>query len=152
MGEENFGTAPGDGTVCLTVRGANEKLLNSLVEQIKVAAEMVVAKVAEGKNVETEISFCDEFPPTMNNSEANAIVEKVAKELNLEIITNSVGDRGSDDFCYLAAGKKNAFFNLGAGENLPPIHSPEFEFNDNLIKTGVSLFAGVLKEIFSCKE
>ena len=152
MGEENFGTAPGDGTVCLTVRGANESLLNSLVEQIKVAAEMVVAKVAEGQNVETEISFCDEFPPTMNNSEANAIVEKVAKELNLEIITNSVGDRGSDDFCYLAAGKKSAFFNLGTGENLPPIHSPEFEFNDNLIKTGVSLFAGVLKEIFSCKE
>lgn len=144
MGEENFGTAPGEGAVCLTVRGANEELLNSLVEQIKVASEMVVVKVAEGKKVETAISFCDEFPPTMNCAEANALVEKAAKELGLEIGVNEIGDRGSDDFCWFASGKKSAFFNLGAGENLPPIHSPEFEFNDNLIKTGVSLFAGIL--------
>lgn len=145
MGEENFGTAPGEGTVCLTVRGADENLLNSLVEQIKVAAEMVVAKVAEGKQVECVISFCDEFPPTMNCSQANEFVEKAAQNLGLEILINEVGDRGSDDFCYFAAGKKSAFFNLGAGENLPPIHSEEFEFNDNLLKTGVALFCGILK-------
>ncbi len=156
VGEENFGTAPADGCVCLTVRGANEEALNSLIEQIKIAAEMVVANFSEtnqmnagvAKNkIETEIVFCDRFPVTINHRDANIVVEKVAKDLNLEIIKNEIGDRGSDDFSYLANGKKSSFFNLGAGENLPPIHSTEFDFNDNLLKTGITLFCGILNEI-----
>ncbi|HAH74483.1 MAG TPA: amidohydrolase, partial [Butyricimonas virosa] len=35
---------------------------------------------------------------------------------------------------------KGAMFGLGSGENCPPLHSPQYDFPDEVIETGATLF------------
>ena len=35
-------------------------------------------------------------------------------------------------------------FGLGAGENVPELHNPDYDFPDELIETGVKIFSGIV--------
>lgn len=148
MGERKFGTSPGSGTLLLTVRGKGEKELDLLIEKIEQKAKDVAKENEKccNKKIETEISYCDIFPPCINHCDANKYIEKALSALNLKSRKNYLGDRGSDDFCYFSNEKKGGFFNIGAGVEKAQIHSSKFDFNDNLIITGVNMFCQIISE------
>ena len=40
-------------------------------------------------------------------------------------------------------------FGLGAGEDCPAIHNPDYDFPEELIETGVDLFSEIIHQIHS---
>ncbi|MBA3900790.1 MAG: amidohydrolase, partial [Bacteroidetes bacterium] len=42
---------------------------------------------------------------------------------------------------------KGAMFGLGAGENTPPLHHPDYDFPDELISNGAEIFYELIKDI-----
>ena len=55
--------------------------------------------------------------------------------------------RGSEDFGLFGSVSKSAMFFLGAGEDYPMCHNPDFDFPDVQIEPGVRVFERVLRNL-----
>ena len=51
-----------------------------------------------------------------------------------------------EDFGLFTQRYKGAIFGLGAGENCAPLHSPQYDFPDELIETGATMFYSIAEE------
>ena len=56
-----------------------------------------------------------------------------------------------EDFGLFTQEYKGAMFGLGAGENCPPLHSPQYDFPDELIESGAGMFYSIAQEILNTK-
>jgi amidohydrolase len=56
---------------------------------------------------------------------------------------------GAEDFAYYLEKVPGALLRLGLGEEWPRLHSPQFDFNDEAIETGIALLAGLALEFSS---
>ncbi len=56
---------------------------------------------------------------------------------------------GAEDFAYYLEKVPGALLRLGLGEEWPRLHSPQFDFNDQAIETGIALLAGLALEFSS---
>ena len=53
----------------------------------------------------------------------------------------------SEDCGHFTSRFKGALFGLGAGEDHPALHNPEYDFPDDLIDPGVSLFSEIINRL-----
>ena len=51
----------------------------------------------------------------------------------------------SEDFSYMLQQKAGAYIWLGAGENSQNLHSPLYDFNDELLPMGASLWVRMVE-------
>jgi hypothetical protein len=58
--------------------------------------------------------------------------------------------RGSEDFGRFGQRGPTATFSLGAGENRPDLHNPDYDFPDELIAVGASVFMRTLRDLLGC--
>lgn len=136
IGERAFGTSAASGALMLTIRAEEEKDLKKLEENI------INYVTLQGKKHKLTyvIDFCDEFPETKNNS---AAVEKVKKactfsKLKYEELNNPF--RWSEDFGYYTKEVKGAIFGIGAGKHHSQLHTADYDFPDDILKTAIEMF------------
>ena len=55
----------------------------------------------------------------------------------------------SEDFSYMLEEKPGAYIWLGAGENSEKLHSPFYDFNDELLPIGANYWANLAETILS---
>ena len=87
------------------------------------------------------------YPPTINH-EADALFVH-------GIISDVLGPEGlqtdlkpamcAEDFSYMLQEKEGAYIWLGAGKESANLHSPLFDFNDDLLPVGASLWVRVVE-------
>jgi hippurate hydrolase len=53
---------------------------------------------------------------------------------------------GAEDFAFYLERVPGAFLRLGLGEDSPPLHSPEFDFNDQSLETGMVIMVALALE------
>jgi len=96
-----------------------------------------------------KLSWTDEFPATINNPECVEMIKKVAFEngLTSKVIKNPF--RWSEDFGHFTKGFPGVFFGIGAGEKVPDLHDPDYDFQNEIIETGIKMFDGILRKILS---
>ena len=59
---------------------------------------------------------------------------------------------GGEDFAYMAMATRGAYFFVGAGDDDPSVpvcHHPDFDFDDAIIPTAMSLFVGLVADRFA---
>jgi metal-dependent amidase/aminoacylase/carboxypeptidase family protein len=56
----------------------------------------------------------------------------------------SQGMRGSEDFGYFLKETKGALFYVGNGINYPPLHTKEYDFNEEIIETVLDIFLSLI--------
>jgi len=52
-----------------------------------------------------------------------------------------------EDFGLFTTKFKGAMFGLGAGENLPELHNPDYDFPDGIAPIGIQMFESLIREI-----
>ena len=87
------------------------------------------------------------YPPTVNHT-ADALFAR-------DVIGDVLGDNGVDtsltpvmgaeDFSFMLQQKAGAYIWLGAGTDLEFLHSPHFDFNDDLLPIGASLWVKLVQ-------
>lgn len=145
LGEAAFGTSPGTAVLMGTLRAFNNddmKLLSD--EAINIANE-----ISEREKLKIDISWTEEFPATVNNSECVKIIQDSIKAYNFEFETVSTPFRWSEDFGHFTSSYKGAMFGLGSGERQPDLHNPDYDFPDEIIKFGVKTFEEIYKLILN---
>src|SRR5262249_16398581 len=88
------------------------------------------------------------FPPLVNNREAVKFIADVAAEIVGEDNMNREGPfvMASEDFSYMLEKVPGAFINIGngGGEGCE-VHNPSYDFNDDAIPLGATLWARVVE-------
>jgi amidohydrolase len=142
VGEKAFGMSAGSGRLMLTIRGENESEMEALKQKL-----MDTAKEEAGKyGLEYGFTFCDSFPETVSHSESVDKVRRAARRLGLTVLEGERPSRGSEDFGCFTKRTRGAFFTVGLGENHPPLHTVQFDFDDEIIPTVADLFMALAGE------
>ena len=143
LGEKAFGTAPGYAEVMATLRSQDEGSMERLVQR----AEDLTGETGERHGLDVEISWSDVFSTTLNHPEAVDLVERAGSACGMTVEKTEAPFRWSEDFGRFSARHRGALFCLGAGENHPPLHSSQYDFPDDLIEPGVTLFEQIVRDI-----
>ena len=138
-----FNVIPNVATIGGTLRTMQASTREDFLQRIETVAKMV-AKVT-GCEVSMEIR--QGYPPTINH-EADALFAR-------GIISDVLGPEGlqtdltpamcAEDFSYMLQEKEGAYIWLGAGKGSANLHSPLFDFNDDLLPIGASLWVRVVE-------
>ncbi|WP_445665776.1 amidohydrolase [Fodinibius sp. AD559] len=142
VGERAFGTSPGQGTVMATLRTYGDKLLAKLKDHCIQIAE----GYADTFDLGIDVEWVEEFPATVNNTEAVEIIEAAASKNRSEIHHKEEPFSWSEDFGHFTGKYKGAMFGLGAGKSHPALHAQNYDFPDEIIASGISMFIQIINE------
>ncbi len=139
VGAKAFGTSPGTGVLRMTIRGEFEAEMMAL----RAALEKAAAEEAAKDEITCRFTYEDCFPETIN---AEASVERllaVCKAQGVPVQILEHPNRGSEDFGHLTHHTPGAIFYVGNGGQAP-IHTAEYDFNDEIIPVATGLFLGLI--------
>ncbi len=143
MGEPAFGIAPGHAEVWATLRTLTDAGMAGLCA----GAERLARDTAGAAGLEIAIGYEDVFLHCENDPEAVAVLRRA---LEFEEVHHDKGDlpmRASEDFGRFGRDARAAMFFLGAGENHPSLHNPDYDYPDDLIAVGARVFMRTLREL-----
>lgn len=143
MGQKSYGISPAKGELHYTLRTwSNEKMLI-----LKTQIEAVLKKTCHIHKLEYEVEWLEYFPASNNNITCNNYIEKAAQENKFKIIKRPYPFKFGEDFGWFSKKHKTAMFGLGAGINTPALHNADYDFPDEIIETGISMFKSIISNI-----
>jgi len=142
VGEPAFGIAPGYAEVWVTLRTMTDAGMDALAA----AAETLVRDIAAEERLGHALEYHDIFVHSENDPEAAAVLRAA---MDAEGVPHEPGEtmRGSEDFGRFGSVSKSAMFFLGAGEDMPNLHNPNYDFPDDLIPIGTRIFTRVARDM-----
>jgi amidohydrolase len=143
LGDVAFGTTPGEATVMATLRAYENETRDLLVAY----SEKLCQSIAKEYNLKVSFSYTEEFAATHNDTDAWEFGNQAAKKLKLKTKHIRIPFRWSEDFGLFSSHTKTLLFGLGSGKKQPQLHEPNFDFPDELIPTGVSMFQEILHQL-----
>lgn len=143
IGEAAFGTTPGEAEVMATLRSDREEVLERLREGVVDLAQ----EIGGAHGLDLSHSWTDHFPVTTNHPEAVEMLEAVAANHGVDVRLRDEAYPWSEDFGWFTRRFNGALFGLGAGHEHPALHSPGYDFPDELIPVGVVLFEGLIERL-----
>lgn len=145
IGEQAFGTSPGYGEVMATLRTYEDGLLDQLKDQ----AENLAEGIAQTYKLQLETEWVEPFPATVNSKKAINIVQSVADGNGIQMKKKKEPFSWSEDFGHFTDRYEGALFGLGSGKEQPALHAADYDFPDEIIETGVQMFAGIIDHIMN---
>ena len=143
LGEIAFGTTPGKAVVMATLRTYLDEDMEVLTEK----AEKLAHELSKEYDIKIEISYTEVFPATNNHTEVTEIIEKASKLSEAKLLSIKEPFRWSEDFGHFTANYKGALFGLGSGKDHPSLHNNDYDFPDEIIKTGIRMFYHITQQI-----
>lgn len=145
VGERAFGMSASKGELLLTIRALYEEEMNELQKKL----EELALFEGEKQGLKVSFSYEDYFPETKNHKDSNDKIRKVCHEKGIVVNELKEAHRPSEDFGHYTKLTKGAICYIGNGYGYPHIHTQAFDYRDELIKTTVELFKGLieLKEV-----
>jgi amidohydrolase len=143
LGSPAFGVAPGEAEIWATLRTLTDDGMAALVE----AAERLVREAAAADSLGVAISYDDVFAHCENAREAVAPLARALAAEGVRCGEWGLPMRASEDFGRFRAVCPSAMFLLGAGENRPALHNPDYDFPDALIAVAARVLARTARDL-----
>ena len=140
VGSANYGVSAFEGTLRLTVRAEKEDAFDTYVNEIKALA----ATLAEENQLTIAIEEIERFPATENHDANVDKLRACAEKLQFPVTELAQPMRWSEDFGYYLQEVPGAFFGVGDGEDHAQLHTAEYEFPDEIMKTAVAMLVGLI--------
>lgn len=145
LGEEAFGTSPGEATCLATLRTETEEEMEKLVREVL----LFVEKTASVERLECEIGWTDVFTSSANDGKATEVIRQAARRLQIPLLEMERPMRESEDFGQLTSRFPGAMFGVGSGESSPQLHNPDYDFPESLLGIGIRMFWEIAELISS---
>jgi amidohydrolase len=119
--------------------------------QVQDMAESRIKQIATGIaatfEAKAEVDYQRRYPATINHAKQAKIAMTAAKKVVGEdhLIIDPNPSMGAEDFAFMLQKIPGAYVWLGAG-NGANLHNPAFNFNDQVLTTGVSYFIAVVNQ------
>ncbi len=133
------------------MRGTIRSFAPAVTERVLERLREVIAGTAATFGVAIELQVDDGYPVTMNHPTCAEAVRRVGEALlgAPRVSSAELPMAGGEDFSYFAQAVPGAYFFLGARrgeEDTPVCHHPDFDFDDELIPLGMTLFLGIVRD------
>jgi metal-dependent amidase/aminoacylase/carboxypeptidase family protein len=143
MGDLAYGISAGYGEIHFTIRSWSTELMakkcTALVEFIE--------RTSAAHQLETEISWTQEFFANINHPEAVENIRKAAQQCNYKLTEPAFPFKWGEDFGLFTQEFKGAMFGVGSGLETPALHNPDYDFPDEILSTGVNMFHQIIKNL-----
>ncbi len=123
----------------------------TLTEAVRDLAETRIRAIAEATcaayGAKASVDYRRGYPVTVNHPEQTDFIAKVAAEVGAgerAVDTTIVPLMGSEDFSYMLESRPGAYIFMGNGDTAS-VHHPKYNFSDEAIPYGVSLWAKVIE-------
>jgi hippurate hydrolase len=136
-----------------TVRTFTTEVLHLIERRMKTVAEATCAAFEAG----CEFEFVRNYPPTINHEAETAFVQRVMAEVaGRDNVIEFEPTMGAEDFSYFLQEKPGCYFLIGngdgahrhSGHGMGPcmLHNPSYDFNDELIPLGATLWVRLAEQ------
>ena len=125
-----------------TVRTFDADVQNRIEESLRLVAEGVA--VASGTRM--TVNYNRYYPATINNAEAvEEVLTAAVGVAHAEVASHPAFT--SEDFGFMLQACKGAYIWLGQGrgDNDVPLHHPHYDFNDDVLATGIRLHVALVE-------
>ena len=138
-----FNVIPSVAKVGGTLRTMKAETRKGFLHQI----ETVAKTAARVTGCEVSMEVRPGYPPTINHESdalfARGVISDILGKDGLD--TDLTPTMGAEDFSYMLQQKEGAYIWLGAGKNSQNLHSPLYDFNDDLLPIGASLWVRMVE-------
>ena len=138
-----FNVIPKTAIVGGTLRTMKAATREAFLEQI----ETIAKSAAKVTGCEVSMELRPGYPPTINHEAdalfAQGVISEVLGPDGLE--TGMSPAMAAEDFSYMLQQKEGAYIWLGAGKDSQNLHSPLYDFNDDLLPMGASLWVRMVE-------
>ena len=133
--------------------------VRSLTAAIQDALEQGLRRVCAGIGatfgVEVDLRYERGYPPTLNAADATAHARTAARAAAgaERVHLNLPPSMGAEDFAYLARARPGCYVWLGNGPGAGGcmLHSPHYDFNDEVIATGIRYWVALVEQVLPRK-
>ena len=143
VGEEAYGVSAGNSVIRATLRAKTDKLLHQHAQQL---TELVATECERTPDLQHVMEWLEPVSANENDSQSVSLIKSAAIRNDLPYIELQTPFSWGEDFGLFTQQYKGALFGLGAGENCAPLHSPRYDFPDEVIETGATLFYMIAEE------
>jgi amidohydrolase len=111
--------------------------------------ETVVRGVCESMGATYELDYQQGYPPTINDAEMAEMARRCAiQAVGEDKVVVPEATMGGEDMSFFLEASKGCYLFLGAGrEGSAPLHNCRFDFNENVLLTGVETYCRMILEL-----
>ncbi len=116
---------------------------------VEIFMRQIAEGVATAHRVSVNVDFSTEFIETINAEGPTEAVMRAARSAGLDIISDRQPMSFSEDFAQFAAAVPGCFLLLGngeVGEHGQPLHSNDYDFNDDVLPIGVAFWTELVRD------
>lgn len=133
----------------LSIRSFDPKVRDQLESRIRAVAEGQAASYGMAVTIDYERGY----DPTVNHKAETDFVRDLAVSFagNDKVYDLPRPMMGSEDFAYMLAKRPGSYFFLGTQRtpNDPPLHHPRYDFNDDILPVGTTLWVELAERYLS---
>ncbi len=142
VGSPAYGVAAGDGEVHLTLRSWD----NTRLEMLRSTIAGLVEDICSQHRLQFRLEMLQKFHANYNDPQVADLVRQAAADENRTVVEADSPVKGGEDFGLFTECFPCCMFGLGAGEDTPALHSPDYDFPDEIIETGVRIFNRIVRK------
>jgi len=142
------------------IQGTVRTFTVEVLDHIERRMYAIACHTAEAFGAKVEFEFVRGYPPTINHAREAEFVRRVMCSIVGEAqVGRFEPTMGSEDFAYFLRAKPGAYFYIGngggdhrsAGHGLGPcvLHNPNYDFNDDVIPLGATLWVNLVARWFA---
>lgn len=143
VGEPSFGISPGDGTLYATLRTANDDAMESIAND----ARRLATEAAKKAGLGVKFDVVDDFSASINDPDATQIACAAMDAIGVVNGDFGLPMRASEDFGVFGHNAKAAMLCMGPGEDYASLHNPDYDFPDDLLPLGASIFERITRDL-----
>lgn len=143
LGEPTFGIAPSEGVIFATLRAADDSAMEEMVR----TARQLSTDAAARLGLSVTFSDHDIFAASINDADATAVAQNAMSAIGVTHSDEGLPMRASEDFGVFGWGAKAAMLCLGPGVDYASLHNPDYDFPDDLIPIGATIFDRIARDI-----
>jgi len=135
-GGQSHNVLPAEVRLGGTVRTFDMAVQDRIEERLR----EISAGIAASFNVSVTVEYDRYYPASINDAEAAEDVLHIAADI-AEAYRAPEPAATSEDFSYMLQARPGAYIWLGqgCGDNSPALHNPHYDFNDDVLETGMRL-------------
>jgi amidohydrolase len=149
VGTFNAGTGFNIIPVEAILSGTTRTFSDAVWERWEEDMRRIVGNVCASMGADYEMTYTQGYPVTVNDADMAELVKKCAAAVvGMDNIVTPRRTMGGEDFSFFLREAQGAYFALGANrEGGAPVHNPSFDFNEDILLTGVETFCRVALQL-----
>ena len=142
LGSKDYGISAGSAEVHLTLRCWADEDLDRLQRDV----EQVAVEVARDQQLELSIHYTQHFHANQNDPATVDLVRAAVDAAGLELSEAAHPFKWGEDFGLFTQRFPGCMFGIGAGEDTPALHNPDYDFPDGIIPHGIAVFERIIRQ------